>query len=309
MGPSLTAPRLPGAHRVRSTVVPSVEGAGGSNRGCRGAPAHGRGRPDISIEGLETNHFVLVHGGGFGAWCWYKTISLLKDGGFRVNAIDLTGSGVHAFDSNNITSLSQYVEPVTNFLKNLGDKDKVILVGHDFGGACISHAMEEFPSKIAKAVFVSAATPMNGQSILDMFTNQVGGDDLMRRAQIFQYANGKDQPPTSIDLDKSLLDDLLFNQSPGKDVALASVSMRSIPFAPVLEKLSLSPKNYGSVRRFYVETTDDNAIPLPLQQSMHTSNPPERVFQIKGSDHSPFFSKPQALHRHLVEISKIPALG
>ena len=45
---------------------------------------------------------------------------------------------------------------------------------------------------------------------------QVGTDDLMRRAQVFQYANGKDQPPTAIELDKSLLDDLLFNQSPGK---------------------------------------------------------------------------------------------
>jgi len=92
-----------------------------------------------------------------------------------------------------------------------------------------------------------------------------------------------------------------------KDIALASVSMRPIPFAPVLEKLSLSDRNYGSVRRFYIETTDDNAIPLAVQQSMCSSNPPERVLQLKGSDHSPFFSKSQALHKHLVEISKIPA--
>ncbi|KAG6651177.1 hypothetical protein I3843_06G086900 [Carya illinoinensis] len=25
---------------------------------------------DVKADGLETNHFVLVHGGGFGAWCW-----------------------------------------------------------------------------------------------------------------------------------------------------------------------------------------------------------------------------------------------
>ena len=50
---------------------------------------------------------------------------------------------------------------------------QVILVGHDFGGACISYAMEVFPSKIAKAVFVSAAMLMNGQSTLNMFTKQV----------------------------------------------------------------------------------------------------------------------------------------
>lgn len=50
---------------------------------------------------------------------------------------------------------------------------QVILVGHDFGGTCISYAMEAFPSKIAKAVFVSAAMLMSGQSTLDMFTMQV----------------------------------------------------------------------------------------------------------------------------------------
>jgi predicted alpha/beta hydrolase family esterase len=47
---------------------------------------------------------------------------------------------------------------------------QVILVGHDFGGACISYAMEMFPSKIAKAVFLCAA---NGHSALDMFQQQV----------------------------------------------------------------------------------------------------------------------------------------
>eukprot|EP00262_Sarcandra_glabra_P016004 TRINITY_DN5065_c0_g1_i3.p1 TRINITY_DN5065_c0_g1~~TRINITY_DN5065_c0_g1_i3.p1 ORF type:complete len:406 (-),score=82.65 TRINITY_DN5065_c0_g1_i3:203-1366(-) len=262
---------------------------------------------DLKIDELETKHFVLVHGGGFGAWCWYKTIALLEDGGFKVDAIDLTGSGIHSFDTNNITSLSQYVEPLTKFLEKLEDGEKVILAGHDFGGACISYAMEVFPFKVAKAVFISAAMLTSGESTLDMFSQQAGPNDLMRQAQIFLYAKGNDHPPTAIDLDKSLLRDLLFNQSPAKDVALASVSMRPIPFAPVLEKLSLSPENYGTIRRFYIETSDDNAIPLSLQQSLIDVNPPERVFRLKGSDHSPFFSKPQALHKLLVEISKIPS--
>lgn len=46
-------------------------------------------------------------------------------------------------------------------------------MGHDFGGTCISYAMEEFPSKIAKAVFVSAAMLTSGQSTLDTFSQQV----------------------------------------------------------------------------------------------------------------------------------------
>lgn len=88
---------------------------------------------------------------------------------------------------------------------------------------------------------------------------------------------------------------------------MASVSMRPMPFAPVLEKLSLTDMKYGSVRRFYIETPEDNATPIALQESMINVSPAERVFRLKGADHSPFFSKPQALHKLLVEISKIPS--
>lgn len=260
---------------------------------------------DTKLEDLQTTHFVLVHGGGFGAWCWYKTIALLEESGFKVTAIDLTGSGIHSFDTNNITSLSHYTKPLADFFENLNEGEKVILVGHDFGGACVSYAMELFPSKIAKAVFLAAAMLISGQSTLDMFSQKDVSNDLMRQAQIFRYANGNNQPPTSIDLDKSLLGELLFNQSPAKDVALASVSMRPIPFSPVLEKLSLTEANHGSVRRFYIQTPEDNAIPIELQESMISRSPPEQVFRLKGADHSPFFSRPQTLHKQLVEIAKI----
>lgn len=46
-------------------------------------------------------------------------------------------------------------------------------MGHDFGGACISNAMELFPSRISKAIFVAAAMLKDGQSTLDIFSQQV----------------------------------------------------------------------------------------------------------------------------------------
>ncbi|KAF9625018.1 hypothetical protein IFM89_017067 [Coptis chinensis] len=79
----------------------------------------------LKIEELETSHFVLVHGGGFGVWCWYKTITHLEEGGFKVDAIDLTGSGVHSCDTNNITSFAEYVKSLTDFLEKLGEGKKV----------------------------------------------------------------------------------------------------------------------------------------------------------------------------------------
>ncbi|MCD7463370.1 putative methylesterase 11, chloroplastic [Datura stramonium] len=257
------------------------------------------------LKNLENKHFVLVHGGGFGAWCWYKTATLLKETGYQVDAIDLTGSGAHSFDSNNITTLSEYVKPLTDFLENLPHGNKVILVGHDIGGACVSYTMELYRSKVSKAVFIAAAMLKNGQNVLDMFSMQIDSNDLCQRSQKFLYANGKNHPPTAIEFDKSLLKDVMFNQTTAKDVELASVLLRPIPFAPLTEKLSLSATNYGSIPRFYVRTLDDFAIPLSLQEAMIDSNPPEQVFQMKGTDHSPFLSKPQALHKILLEISKI----
>lgn len=43
-------------------------------------------------------------------------------------AIDLTGSGVHSFDTNNITSLSQYVKPLTDYLEKLPEGEKVLIL-------------------------------------------------------------------------------------------------------------------------------------------------------------------------------------
>lgn len=51
---------------------------------------------------------------------------------------------------------------------------------------------------------------------------------------------------------------------------------------------------------------DDYAVPVSLQDAMIKSNPPEQVFNLKGSDHAPFFSRPQSLNRILVEISQLP---
>ncbi|CAK9215629.1 unnamed protein product [Sphagnum troendelagicum] len=257
---------------------------------------------------LESKHFVLVHGGGLGAWCWYKSIALLEESGFVATAVDLAGSGIEPTEPNQIKSLAQYVKPLVELLENLSGTEKVILVGHNIGGACISFAMESFPHRIAKAIFVTASMVCNGQRAFDVFAKQEkSADDLMPKAQRFIYGNGTSTPPTAVELDKSLVRDLFFNVSPAKDVALATVSMRPIPFAPAMEKITLTAENYGCVRRFFVETTEDHALSPAAQCNMINQNPPEQVFTLKGSDHSPFFSKPQSLHKIFLEIAQLDA--
>ncbi|KAL6538790.1 hypothetical protein OROMI_025116 [Orobanche minor] len=253
----------------------------------------------------ESKHFVLVHGGGFGAWCWYKIIALLQESKHKVDAIDLSGSGANSCDINSIKTLADSATPLTHFLANLAPNKEVILVGHDLGGACISYAMEMYPTKVSKAIFVAATMLINGQTTLDIFSQWSCSSDISRRARKFLYVDGMNRQPTAIDFDKSLLQDFLFNRTPSKDIALAKVSMRPVPFAPLTDGLSLSASNYGSISRFYVKTYDDYAITPSLQESMIQSSTPKQVFELRNSDHSPFFSRPQALYRLLTEISNL----
>ncbi|CAA2991250.1 methylesterase 14, chloroplastic [Olea europaea subsp. europaea] len=139
-------------------------------------------------------------------------------------------------------------------------------------------------------------------------SSKLGSAELfMQESKFLVFGNGKDKPPTGFMFEKQQMHGLYFNQSSSKDVALAMVSMRPTPLGPMMEALSLSPEKYGIGRRFYIQTLDDHVLSPDIQEKLVRENPPEGVFKIKGSDHCPFFSKPQSLHKILLEIAQIPS--
>ncbi|KAJ6798420.1 putative methylesterase 14, chloroplastic isoform X2 [Iris pallida] len=260
----------------------------------------------LNLETLETKKIVLVHGEGFGAWCWYKIIPLLEEAGLLPVALDLAGCGMDHTDSNSITTLADYSKPVIDFLRSLPEDEKVILVGHSCGGASISYAMECLPKKISKAVFVSATMVLDGQRPFDVFAEQLASAEVfLQESQFLVYGNGKDRSPTGLSFNKEQIKGLYFNQTSAKDMALAAVSMRPILLAPIMEKLSLTPENYGTVRRFFVQSLDDHMLSPDAQEKLVRDNPPHGVYKIKGSDHCPFFSKPQSLSKNLLEVVQL----
>ena len=104
-------------------------------------------------------HFVLVHGACHGAWCWYKVATLLRSAGHRVTALDLAAAGANRKRLDELNSISDYYEPLIEFMTSLVTGEKVILVAHSLGGVSVSVAMERFPQKISVAVFVAALMP------------------------------------------------------------------------------------------------------------------------------------------------------
>lgn len=107
----------------------------------------------------KQKHFVLIHGACVGAWCWYKLKPRLESAGHKVTALDLAACGINTQNIEDVHTFSEYSKPLLQFLASLDPNEKVILVGHSFGGMSVALAMDKFPEKIALGVFLTAFTP------------------------------------------------------------------------------------------------------------------------------------------------------
>ena len=111
--------------------------------------------------------FVLVHGGGHGGWCYKKVAGLLQAEGHEVYAPSLTGLGERSHLLSDRIDLAMHVADVAA-LFHYQDLSDVILVGHSYGGMVITGAADAAPDRVGRLVYLDAANPVNGQSLLDI---------------------------------------------------------------------------------------------------------------------------------------------
>ncbi|GLJ59594.1 hypothetical protein SUGI_1515400 [Cryptomeria japonica] len=247
-------------------------------------------------------HFVMVHGSGYGAWCWYKVADLLLKAGHNVSSLDMAGGGIDPRDADTISSLQEYNQPLTDFFTALPSDEKVVLVGHSAGGFNLSFTMERFPDRIAAAVFVTAFMPLSGTTFSDVITEVASivgdfGDST------YYYGNGKENPATSFRFGTQFTRHFLSQNSPSWDLMLWDSLERKFPLWQ--EPLLYTVKNYGSVKRIYVVAKEDKLLVEAYQRKMIAENPPQMVYEIEGSDHTIVFSKPLHLAEVLIQIAKI----
>jgi pimeloyl-ACP methyl ester carboxylesterase len=111
--------------------------------------------------------FVLVHGGGHGGWCYQPVARRLRAEGHEVHAPTLTGLAERAGSLSPAIDLDFHIDDVTSmlFYEDLRD---VILVGHSYGGMVVTGIADRAADRIAKLVYLDAANPTNGQSLVDV---------------------------------------------------------------------------------------------------------------------------------------------
>jgi pimeloyl-ACP methyl ester carboxylesterase len=110
--------------------------------------------------------YVLVHGGGHGGWCYQPVAKRIRARGHDVYTPTLTGLGEREHLRSSAVDLDLHVTDVVKVLQ-FEDLSDVILVGHSYGGMVITGAADRATGRIGHLVYLDAAWPKNGQSLVD----------------------------------------------------------------------------------------------------------------------------------------------
>jgi pimeloyl-ACP methyl ester carboxylesterase len=111
--------------------------------------------------------YVLVHGGGHGGWCYRDVKRMLETAGHEVFAPSLTGLAERSRSLSPAVDLGVHISDIVELL-HYWDLHDVILVGHSYGGMVITGVGDRAADRVGKLVYLDAANPRNGQSLLDI---------------------------------------------------------------------------------------------------------------------------------------------
>lgn len=237
--------------------------------------------------------FILVHGSWHSAWNWHKVVPVLERKGHKAIAIDLPGMGRDKTPIAEV-SMKRSVDKICEVIDAV--EGRVILVGHSKNGIMISQAAEYRPEKIEKLVYLAAYLIPNGNTQREYSLQDTGG---VLKPYVDFYESSR-----STTLRQEIYKEGLYADCDDDITELAKVLLGHEPFDSAITPLQLSQEKFGTVRRFYIECTQDKAVTPFIQNKMYTETPCERVYSMDTS-HSPFFSRPKELCDILEDIAMI----
>lgn len=122
--------------------------------------------PRFDPFGVAPATFVLVHGAWHGGWCWTRVSPLLRAAGYTVFTPTLTGLGERSHLLRRDVDLDMHITDIVQVLE-FEDLEKVILVGHSYGGMVITGVADKASNRISQLVYLDAMLPENGKAITD----------------------------------------------------------------------------------------------------------------------------------------------
>ncbi|MCE0506889.1 alpha/beta fold hydrolase [Roseivivax sp. GX 12232] len=232
--------------------------------------------------------FLLVHGSCHGAWCWRDLRPALEALGHEARAIDLPSHGADRTPLGEVT-LDAYAEAIEAAIDG-----PTILVGHSMGGYPISRAADRAPDQITRLVYLCAYVPWPDFSLVEM--------RLRAPRQPIMKALEKSADGQSFSVIPEHAREVFYHDCPEASVAFALENLCPQAILPQATKLTLGP-NWQALPRSYILCEEDSAIPPEFQAEMAEDFHSDDVIRMPTS-HSPFFSDPAGLARHLDRIAR-----
>ncbi|MGC6470667.1 MAG: alpha/beta fold hydrolase [Flavobacteriales bacterium] len=244
---------------------------------------------EMKVEEMKKETYVLIHSAWLGAWQWEGVANALKAEGHSVLTPDLPGHGVDKTSPADIT-MEDYVKTVTDILD--AQEKPVILVGHSFNGITVSRAAELRPDKVKSLVYLTAFLLPNGGS----FFGAVQGVEGSKAVENFYLSDDKTYALVKEEeIQNAFAHDITEEAFNG-----AKPYIVPEPSAPLMYELEITEENFGSIPKYYIECTEDRAIPIEVQRAMYVDKV-EGVFTIESS-HTPNFSQPNKVAEILLSI-------
>lgn len=165
-----------------------------------------------------------------------------------------------------------------------------------FWECCITdrRVTELRPNKVKKLVFLTAFLLPNGGS----FFGAVQGVKGSKAVDNFQLSEDK----TYAFVKEDEVQNAFAHDIPKEAFNGAKPYIVPEPAAPLMYELQITVENFGKTPKYYIECTEDRAIPVEVQRAMYKGKV-EKSYSLNSS-HTPNFSQPEALANILLEILK-----
>ena len=145
--------------------------------------------------------FILVHGTWGGGWQWRDVADRLRAKGNTVFTPTLTGLGEREHLISRDANLEMHINDIAAVIR-YEKLETVVLVGTSYAGLVISGVADRLSHRITTLIYLNAALPVNGKSMLDTLPEE-------RRNTVKKLAEVEGdgyRVPTSLVLDTGIED-------------------------------------------------------------------------------------------------------
>jgi hypothetical protein len=222
-------------------------------------------------------HFVLVHGGWHGAWCWDGQIAALERRGHTATAVQLPSGQVGA-------GATEYARVIAAAVQEPGSD---VVVGHSLAGLALP-LVPDFVD-VRALVDLAALLPLPGSSWREQLAAGRPMADWFY-TQALPRQGRDDQGRTFWPPDVAA--ELFFHDCPADVASAACAQLRAQAPTPTTEKTPLAA--FPDVPSHFIGCRDDRAVSGTWASAAAAERLGVDITWMPGS-HSPFLADPDAL--------------